>query len=460
MAATRKTCAFFFALALLFVTAPASASIPRTSPLDPPPAAIELDASPDVASDDDAGVTLLRQALADALPSPETLTGDRPADVAAAPHATPLHRALTRAMRVSAPPASLAETRIRASDFFAPLSPQPPAPLSRALHKAYARLNPESASDRFFAGGDPVNGRDPEGLAKKTKNGGSNWLGNLGDVVTVTGFWSGAASAALDTVGNTVSDVMMLDTWADANVVAWDSSRSGKERAIAAAKGVGVAALNVAGGEIASTAGKALLKVPGARRLVAKAAASTVGRVLATDVGALVKRGVSRAAEKSSTAVVRYDAEFAAKQMEGYGASLYDEEIAQLIVNNPAPAVGRPGGGAWVSPADEAFRATSGSELALESGLAERIVKAANAGEPIYATVIPMKGVPARIPTGAEAGANIHFTGRGFTGVRGSDFWIFNPRITEQIVPHMPMPPGAMIVKFIEGRGWVVVRGF
>jgi RHS repeat-associated protein len=167
--------------------------------------------------------------------------------------------------------------------------------------------NIDSANLYAFAGGDPINGRDPQGLATKTKNGGSNFLGNLGDVVNVTGFWSEAASTALDTLGNTLSDALMLDTVADASVVAADSSRSGRERTIASAKGIGAAAFDVAGGEILGTAGKVLLRVPGAKNLVARVASGAAGRLLATDVRVLARGAAakltSRAAGADASAV-------------------------------------------------------------------------------------------------------------------------------------------------------------
>lgn len=44
----------------------------------------------------------------------------------------------------------------------------------------------------------------------------------------------------------------------------------------------------------------------------------------------------------------------------------------------------------------------------------------------------------------------------GFTGVRGDTFWIQSEDLG--IVPHMPMPSGGMMVKFVRGQGWTVVK--
>ncbi|HXI13733.1 MAG TPA: RHS repeat-associated core domain-containing protein [Thermoanaerobaculia bacterium] len=158
----------------------------------------------------------------------------------------------------------------------------------------------DSSNLYAFGGGDPVNGRDPSGEARRTKNGGMNWFGDWGDE---TDDGVGAIAIAKNTIGNTLSDLLMLDAWADANVVLGDSSRSGNERSIAAAKAGGIAALNLVGGEIVGTAGKALLKVPGAKNLVGKLGETKVAQVLATDVGSLLTKRSVQAANVADNAV-------------------------------------------------------------------------------------------------------------------------------------------------------------
>ncbi|HVS60345.1 MAG TPA: hypothetical protein VHE82_06600 [Gemmatimonadaceae bacterium] len=91
-----------------------------------------------------------------------------------------LHRALENALPAPRLIATLSETRVWCSDFLRPLTRPEVTPLSRALHRASARLWPGVASDRTvlspdplgyrdssnlyaFCGGDPVNGRDPRG---------------------------------------------------------------------------------------------------------------------------------------------------------------------------------------------------------------------------------------------------------------------------------------------------------
>jgi RHS repeat-associated protein len=157
-----------------------------------------------------------------------------------------------------------------------------------------------------------------------------------------------------------------------------------------------------------------------------------------------------------------YDPAFAANQMRGYGISMYDENVYQFLSSLKEMTLGPPGGKAWLSPADQAFKATSKSQLALESGLAPSVVNAANGGGDIYATVVPMRGLDTSPPQPSDGGANIHFLeGAGHTAVRGEDFWILNQHITEVTVDGGgKMPKGSMIMKFVPGNGWALVRSF
>ncbi|WP_119394303.1 RHS repeat-associated core domain-containing protein [Salinibius halmophilus] len=168
------------------------------------------------------------------------------------------------------------------------------------------------------------------------------------------------------------------------------------------------------------------------------------------------------ASTQPGTSIAVYDKEFAAQQMKGYGISIYNEDIYNFLNGLDELTLGPPGGEAWLSPAEHAFRATSKSQLALESGLAGSIVDAANNGGDLYATVVPLKGLKTNIPKATDGGVNPHFLeGAGHTAVRGDNFWILNRDITEVTVPGGgAMPSGSMIVKFIPGSGWVPVRSF
>jgi RHS repeat-associated protein len=149
----------------------------------------------------------------------------------------------------------------------------------------------ESPNVYAFVGLRPHEAIDPWGLARKTANGGVNVMGDTLNDVSITsetsGFEVGMAVFA-DATGNTLSTLLGLDTIADSAMVAGDSTRSGKERAWAAFKGIGTAAMDVAGGAILGTAGKVALRVPGAQRLASfvggKLAGSAAGKILMTDV--------------------------------------------------------------------------------------------------------------------------------------------------------------------------------
>jgi RHS repeat-associated protein len=151
-------------------------------------------------------------------------------------------------------------------------------------------LNPDNLGYRdssnlyAFCADDPVNCSDPDGLARRTANGGVNFLGDWGDDHNGgIGFWA----ITRNTIGNTISTALLLDAFADATYVAGDSTRSGGERTWAAGKAVGIAAWNVVGGQIVGTGSKAAMRVPWVRTFVGKVAASRMGRVLGAEVNPL-----------------------------------------------------------------------------------------------------------------------------------------------------------------------------
>jgi len=135
-----------------------------------------------------------------------------------------------------------------------------------------------------FGGMNPASATDPFGLFRVTRNGGVNSLGNWGD--SATSIFGGIV---MDTVGNTVSDLLGLDTIADSAFVAGDSSQSSGYRLWAAAKGIGTATLDVAGGAIAGRAAKVAARVPGLSKLVNAVAASRVGQAVASIAGREVR---------------------------------------------------------------------------------------------------------------------------------------------------------------------------
>jgi hypothetical protein len=161
MAAKGRALSIILAIFAIFASSSAFASIPRSTVLDPP--AIDfrnVDLTGPIASDADASVDnaeLLRHALDSAFIEPP-------------------------------PVQSLSETRVWVSRLERSLFVEPRPLLSDGLQKASAEVWPEIASDPTvltpdplgypdssnlyaFAGGDPVNGRDPTGELTKTQLG-------------------------------------------------------------------------------------------------------------------------------------------------------------------------------------------------------------------------------------------------------------------------------------------------
>lgn len=148
-----------------------------------------------------------------------------------------------------------------------------------------------------YVGLRPYSANDPLGLARLTASGGVNVLGDIlneTDLDDETPWWQQAGIMTADVVGNTVSDLLMLDTIAEKSAVVGDVSRSTGERVKSGAVGVGVAVLDVAGGEIMGTAGRVLTRIPGVKNVVARVGESAIGRFLSQDAGQLFRKGAGK----------------------------------------------------------------------------------------------------------------------------------------------------------------------
>ena len=159
MAAKGRALSIVLAIAAIFASGSAFASIPRSTILDTPPIDLRyVDLTDPTASDIDTSIDNVEL----------------------------LHHALDAALFEPLPLESLSETRVWVSRLERPLFIEPRQLLSDGLQKASAATWPEIASGPTvltpdplgyvdssnlyaFAGGDPVNGRDPEGLADNTK---------------------------------------------------------------------------------------------------------------------------------------------------------------------------------------------------------------------------------------------------------------------------------------------------
>jgi len=149
--AAKKRALLLFALATIFASAPAFASIPRRSALTAP--AIDRFSNDDRHDADQPSIDNVRL----------------------------MHRALARALPAPAPIESLSKSRVWAFSRDVELTHRIESPLTRALRRASARSWPGIASDRTvltpdplgyadssnlysYAAGDPVNNSDPTGL--------------------------------------------------------------------------------------------------------------------------------------------------------------------------------------------------------------------------------------------------------------------------------------------------------
>lgn len=142
-------------------------------------------------------------------------------------------------------------------------------------------------------------------------------------------------------------------------------------------------------------------------------------------------------------------------------ASLYDKQIANITATTPNLTMGPPNGLAWVGPAPVQFTAAARPQLSINSGAAPRVAGAVATDQPIVGTFAPARDVPLRAPTSAGAGGHPHFwPGAGRTRVVGDNFIIANPAAHEWVLPgSTPAPSGSMVMRWVEGSGWVPVRG-
>ena len=186
------------------------------------------------------------------------------------------------------PPPSYPETRVGGFELLPPFRVGASPRLSLWPRQACGAFSCELVSD---------SPEDPWGLSRKTANGGTNYLGNLGDVVDVEGPVSEALSIGLDYVGNNVSDFLNLDYIVGQVMVAGDSTRSGGEQAAAAGKAVAVTALNAAGGEILGGGAKVLGKVPLVRKIAGSRLGQAIGRAFTKDLGTLFRKEATAGAD-------------------------------------------------------------------------------------------------------------------------------------------------------------------
>jgi RHS repeat-associated protein len=154
-----------------------------------------------------------------------------------------------------------------------------------------------------FALNNPVNYSDPLGLACTAEHGGvNNWCNPMDEmeISSDTSGWYMAWAVAKDAVGNTVSEALFLNVFADAPHVVTDPEASTGEKLLASGKATGAAALNLGGAGVVVKAGLGRLAATRpvqwtAQRLSRSRFGQRVAGVLMEDVGVLWRRAFGQA---------------------------------------------------------------------------------------------------------------------------------------------------------------------
>ncbi len=147
-----------------------------------------------------------------------------------------------------------------------------------------------------FAGNDPVNGGDPLGLACRTEHGGNNPLCNPTEGHEY--HWDTPAAVyaweiTKETLGNSLSQALFLNTIADTPHVALDPTATTGEKVLALTKGGGAVAFDVAGGAIISKGAGWIARTRPAQYLLWALGKSRLGQraasVLTEDVSVILR---------------------------------------------------------------------------------------------------------------------------------------------------------------------------
>jgi hypothetical protein len=91
--------------------------------------------------------------------------------------------------------------------------------------------------------------------------------------------------------------------------------------------------------------------------------------------------------------------------------------------NNDAATLGGKGGTVWVAPLDDYAALSTRVDVVTSAGHAPGVLRSYLKGEPMYGIAVPRDGLKLRLPTAADAGANVHWRPGGFTGVEHKGVW-------------------------------------
>ncbi|MFE5409269.1 hypothetical protein [Microbacterium sp. NPDC056569] len=119
--------------------------------------------------------------------------------------------------------------------------------------------------------------------------------------------------------------------------------------------------------------------------------------------------------------------------------------------------LGRPGDAVFFMPEADASHVYDSLSAAIESGMAPSAMNAWRNGDDVFGMMVPLDGVPQRLPTYTDAGGWEHFVPGGHTAVKVGDEFFLNPTREFVIDGGSPMPSGTIIFRLLDGGNWEVI---
>ena len=139
-----------------------------------------------------------------------------------------------------------------------------------------------------------------------------------------------------------------------------------------------------------------------------------------------------------------------------HGVRFFGEEHVKYYTG-PQATLGRPGDAIFLMPEQDAASVVDGIDAAIKSGLAPSVTNAARTGGDIYGVVVPLDGLPTRLPTVADANGWAHFSLGGRTGVNIDGIQLLNDTREFVVNGGFNLPSGTMVFKLLDGGAWEVV---
>lgn len=119
--------------------------------------------------------------------------------------------------------------------------------------------------------------------------------------------------------------------------------------------------------------------------------------------------------------------------------------------------LGRPGDAMFMMPEADATHVHDSLSAAIESGMAPSAMNAWRNGEDVFGALVPVDGLPQRLPTLADAGNWPHFVPGGYTAVNVGGEFFLNPTREFVVDGGIPMPAGTIIFRLLDGGNWEVL---